>query len=112
MGLMDKLKGTADSVRKQHGDKLAAGVDAAGGAVNKATKGKYADKVDKGVGLAKKPLAKPGAEEPVPGDVTAPPPPPPPAPPGTGEDTGTTGESSPGTPGGSMPGTTPPTTAP
>lgn len=65
MGIFDKLKGTASSVKKQadkaldqHGDKLVAGVDKAGGAVNKATKGKYADKVDKGVGLAKKPLSK------------------------------------------------------
>ncbi len=65
MGIFDKLKGTASTVKKQadkalgqHGDKLAAGVDKAGGAVNKATKGKYADKVDKGLGLAKKPLSK------------------------------------------------------
>ena len=65
MGLVDKLKGTASSVKKtadsaldQHGDKLAAGVEKAGGAVNKVTKGKLADKVDKGVGLAKKPLVK------------------------------------------------------
>jgi hypothetical protein len=82
MGLLDKLKGTASSVLKtadkaldQHGDKLAAGVDAAGGAVKKATKGKYADTVDKGVDLAKKPLTKSsttggtsvtlGADEPV-----------------------------------------------
>ncbi len=65
MGIFDKLKGTASTVKKQadkaldqHGDKIVAGVDKAGGAVNKATKGKYADKVDKGVGLAKKPLSK------------------------------------------------------
>lgn len=71
MGIFDKLKGTASSVRKQadkardqHGDKLVAGVEKAGGAVKKATKGKYADKVDKGVGLAKKPLGKPEAAGP------------------------------------------------
>ena len=65
MGLLDKLKDTASSVLKtadkaldQHGDKLAAGVDKAGGAVKKATKGKLDDKVDKGVDLAKKPLTK------------------------------------------------------
>ncbi len=65
MGFLDKLKGTASSVKHtadkaldQHGDKIATGVEKAGGAVNKATKGKYADKVDKGVGMAKKPLAK------------------------------------------------------
>jgi len=65
MGLFDKLRGTASSVKRtadsaldQHGDKLAAGVDKAGGVVKKATKGKYDDKVDKGLGLAKKPLAK------------------------------------------------------
>ena len=63
MGLMDKLKSTASSVRKtaegalgQHGDKIATGVDKAGGAVNKATKGKYDDKIDKGVGKAKEGL--------------------------------------------------------
>ncbi len=68
MGIFDKLKGTASTVKKQadkaldqHGDKLVAGVDKAGGAVNKATKGKYADKVDKGLGLAKKPLSKDAA---------------------------------------------------
>ena len=65
MGLLDKLKDTATSVLKtadkaldQHGDKIAAGVDKAGGAVKKATKGRYDDTVDKGVGLAKKPLIK------------------------------------------------------
>ncbi len=141
MGILDKFKGTANSLRKsadkaldQHGDKIATGVDKAGGAVNKATKGKYADKVDKGVGLAKKPLVKdaaaPGAAgtglagDPVdPSDpmATTPPPPmpsasdpmattPPPPMPSASDpviDDGTTDPKPPGTSGGSMPGTPP-----
>jgi len=128
MGLMDKFKGTANSLRKsadkaldQHGDKIASGVDKAGGAVNKATKGKYADKVDKGVGMAKKPLVKDGgpvapsaagtgmAGEPAdPFDPMATPPPPPmssASDPVIDDDT--TRPTPPGTSGGSMPGTPP-----
>ncbi|MBA2532164.1 MAG: antitoxin [Nocardioidaceae bacterium] len=126
MGILDKFKGTANSLRKsadkaldQHGDKIATGVDKAGGAVNKATKGKYADKVDKGVGLAKKPLVKdaaaPGAAgtglagDPVdPSDPMATTPPPPmPSASDPVIDDGTTDPKPPGTSGGSMPGTPP-----
>ncbi len=58
MSLFDTFKKKAGEAVDQHGDKIAQGLDRASGAVSKATKGKYADTVDKGVGLAKKPLSK------------------------------------------------------
>ncbi len=56
MSFLDKLRKKAGQTVDQHGDKIAQGLDKAGGAVSKATKGKYDDKIDKGVGKAKEGL--------------------------------------------------------
>lgn len=44
-----KLKGAVD----QHGDKIADGLEKAGGLIDKKTGGKYSDKITQGVGKAK-----------------------------------------------------------
>ncbi len=62
MSFMDKLKGRTEQLRDQHGDKIAQGLDRAGDAARKATKGKYDDKIDRGLGEAKKRLDKPGGQ--------------------------------------------------
>jgi len=145
MGLLDTLKGVASSVRQradkaldQHGDKLATGVEKAGGAVNKATLGKLGGPIDRGVDLAKKPLVKgkggapsgPGTGGTGPGVPPAEPQvsadpvdstatnfggtvdPEPPSVDSTVEPVDTDRPSSPGTGGGAMPGTASPGSAP
>lgn len=56
MGFLDdaksKLKGAVDS----HGDKIAGGLEKAGGLIDKKTGGKYSDKITQGVDKAKSAL--------------------------------------------------------
>jgi len=56
MGFLDdakaKLKGAVDS----HGDKIADGLDKAGGLIDKKTGGKYSEKITQGVDKAKNAL--------------------------------------------------------
>jgi hypothetical protein len=59
MSFMDRLKGKTDQLREQHGDKIAQGLDKAGDAARRATKGKYDQHIDRGLGEAKKRLDKP-----------------------------------------------------
>ncbi len=58
MSFFDTFRKKAGEAVDQHGDKIAQGLDKAGGAVSKATKGKYDDKIGKGVGKAKESLDK------------------------------------------------------
>ena len=58
MSFLDKLRKKAGQTVEQHGDKITQGLDKAGDAVSKATKGKYDDKIGKGVGKAKESLHK------------------------------------------------------
>ncbi|MDH6121737.1 hypothetical protein ABH930_005671 [Kitasatospora sp. GAS204A] len=60
MGLMDNLKGRAEELKDkashlagQHNEKIDELVDKAGDAIDKATKGKYSDKIATGTGKAK-----------------------------------------------------------
>ena len=53
MSFMDKAKAKLTEAVDQHGDKIAQGIDKAGSVVNEKTGGKHADKIDKGVGVAK-----------------------------------------------------------
>lgn len=62
MSFIDKLKKKAGDTVDQHGDKITEGIDKAGGAVSRATNGKYDDKIDKGVGKAKEGMDKLGPE--------------------------------------------------
>ena len=61
MGLLDKLKKTAnqvkdkaDDVAEQHGDKVKSGLDKAGGFIDKRTGGKHSSKIEGVVDKAKK----------------------------------------------------------
>ncbi|MGH3497154.1 MAG: antitoxin [Nocardioidaceae bacterium] len=70
MSFLDKLKGTVKSLGgssgdlkakaakavDDHSDQISAGLDKAGEAASKVTKGKYDDKIDKGVSKAKNAL--------------------------------------------------------
>lgn len=58
MSYLDKFKKKAGDTVDQHGDKITQGLDKASGAVSRATKGKYDDKINKGVGRAKDGLRK------------------------------------------------------
>jgi hypothetical protein len=60
VGFLDKLKKQATTAADKHGDKIAGGIDKAGNAVNKATKNKYANKVDKAAAKAKDGVNKAG----------------------------------------------------
>jgi len=96
MGFLDKLKGRSKQLRQQadsavdkHGDKITKGLDTAANKANRATKGKYAGQIDKGVAKAKDgldkrsgpPPAGPAAGDPPPagGRTDGPPPSRPPA---------------------------------
>ncbi|MFJ9776501.1 antitoxin [Kitasatospora sp. NPDC101157] len=76
MGLMDNLKGKAEELKEKaselagkHSDQIDQFVDKAGGAIDKATKGKYSEKIEHGTGKAKDAVGdfahkpKPGGEE-------------------------------------------------
>ncbi|NMN96495.1 antitoxin [Antrihabitans stalactiti] len=57
MGIGDKLKGVVDKGKdavSKNADKIEDAVDKAGGFVDKKTKGKYSDKIQKGKEAAKK----------------------------------------------------------
>jgi MT0933-like antitoxin protein len=58
MGIFDKVKRSATKAVDEHGDKIAKGLDKAGDAADKQTKGRHGDKIDKGVGAAKDALDK------------------------------------------------------
>lgn len=67
MGLLDRLRGKSGELKDKatdlahdHGDKIGEGLDKAGGAVNKATKGKFEDKIDKATDKAKEGVDKLG----------------------------------------------------
>ena len=94
MGFLDKLKGKKDKaveLAKQHDDKIDQGIEKASDLANKATKGKYADKIDGAAEKAKGAYEKDESESPAPAPAPpttepeqtppAPPAPPPPAPP-------------------------------
>ncbi|MGI9084113.1 MAG: antitoxin [Aeromicrobium sp.] len=76
MGFLDKLKGKsglkdkAIDLAKQHDDKLDQGIDKASDLADKATKGKYTDKIDNAAEKAKdayeKPQDTPPAQDPRP----------------------------------------------
>ncbi|WP_030239398.1 antitoxin [Streptomyces sp. NRRL S-350] len=60
MGLMDNLKGKAEELKEKagelagkHSDQIDTIVDKAGGAIDKATKGKYSDRIEHGAAKAK-----------------------------------------------------------
>lgn len=60
MGLMDNLKGKAEELKERaselagkHHEQIDSMVDKAGGAIDKATKGKYTDKIEHGATKAK-----------------------------------------------------------
>jgi hypothetical protein len=70
VGLLDRLKKTASDVKgkaqdlaDEHGDKVKDNIDKAGDFVQKKTKHKHDDKVDKGVDLAKGAVDKLAAED-------------------------------------------------
>jgi hypothetical protein len=65
MGILDRLKGQASGLKQKateavdkNSDKIHAGIDKAGDFVDKKTKGKYSDKIDKAKGAAEKGLDK------------------------------------------------------
>jgi hypothetical protein len=65
MGILDRLKGQASGLKQKatetvdkNSDKIHAGIDKAGDFVDKRTKGKYSDKIDKAKGAAEKGLEK------------------------------------------------------
>ena len=61
MGISDSISGAMDKAKdavKGHGDDIDKGVDAAGDKVDDATKGKYANKTDKGQQMAKDQIKK------------------------------------------------------
>lgn len=70
MSFLDKLRKKAAETVDQHGNKITQGLDKAGDAVSKATKGKYDDKIDKGVGKAKESLHKIDPEAGPPGSTS------------------------------------------
>ena len=80
MGFLDKFKGKgglkdkAVDLAKEHDDKIDQGIDKAAAAADKATKGKYTEKID---GAAEK--AKDAYEKPQDQQQSPPPPPAPPA---------------------------------
>lgn len=53
MGFLDKAKAKLTDAVDQHGDKIAQGIDKAGGMVNEKTGGKHADKIDQATGQAR-----------------------------------------------------------
>ncbi len=60
MGMLDNLRGKAEELKDKagelaakHGDQIDQVVDKAGGALDKATKGKYSEKIEHGAGRAK-----------------------------------------------------------
>lgn len=55
MAFLDKLRGHATRAADQHGDKIARGIDRAGAAADKKTKGKYSRHV--GTGTIRSPEA-------------------------------------------------------
>lgn len=70
MGLLDKFRGRTDALKDKagdiahdHGDKIGEGLDKAGGAVNKATRGRFEDKIDKATGKAKEGVDKLGEKD-------------------------------------------------
>ena len=52
MGFLDKAKQKLAGAVNQHGDKIADGLQKAGGIADKKTGGKYSDKIDTGVNKA------------------------------------------------------------
>ena len=58
MKFMDKAKSQLTGLVDKHGDKVAGGIDKAASTINQKTKGKYADKIQKGSGAAKNALDK------------------------------------------------------
>lgn len=61
MGISDSISGAMDKAKDAvtgHSDDMNKAVDAAGDKVDDATKGKYADKVDKGQDMAKDAIKK------------------------------------------------------
>lgn len=70
MGFLDKIKGRSGDLEKikaratqlaqEHGDKIDQGIDKAAGLADKATKGKYSDKIDQAAVKAKESAEKLG----------------------------------------------------
>jgi hypothetical protein len=65
MGILDRLKGQASGIKQKatevvdkNSDKIESGINKAGDFVDKRTKGKYTDKIDKAKGAAEKGLDK------------------------------------------------------
>jgi hypothetical protein len=65
MGILDRLKGQASGIKQKatevvdkNSDKIHAGIDKAGDFVDKKTKGKYSEKIEKAKGAAEKGLDK------------------------------------------------------
>lgn len=58
MGFIDDAKKRLTDAVDAHGAQIASGLDKAGELVDKTTKGKYTDKIDKGIGKAKEGLDK------------------------------------------------------
>ena len=86
MGFLDRFKGKgglkdkAVDLAKQHDDKIDQGIDKASGLADKATKGKYTDKIDGAAQKAKDAYEKPQAQQDSPPPPPAPPADPPPPP--------------------------------
>lgn len=93
MGFLDKLRGKgglkdkAVDLAKEHDDKIDQGIDKAAAAADKATKGKYTDKIEDAAEKAKSayedPQDGPGAQTPPPTPPVTDAPETPPAPPQT-----------------------------
>lgn len=93
MGFFDTLLGRSGQLRdkagkyaSEHGDSIQQGLDKAGQAANKATKGRFEGQIDKARGAAKSGVDKlgeggPAGGGPAGGGSTPPPPPPPGGPP-------------------------------
>jgi hypothetical protein len=58
MGFLDEAKKKLTGAVDAHGDKIASGLDKAGGFVDKKTGGKYSEKIEGGLGKAKDALDK------------------------------------------------------
>lgn len=91
MGFFDKLLGRSNQLKdkaghyaSEHGDKISHGLDKAGQAANKATKGRFEGQIDKATGAAKHGVDKIGEQSgsagggPAEGGGPPPPAPPPP----------------------------------
>ena len=56
MGMFDNLKGKAEDLVNNHGDKVGEGLDKLGDIVDQKTGGQHSDKIDQGVEQAKQRL--------------------------------------------------------